>query len=421
VYVGQRRTVAPPTSCTVVADTWPGWLLVLPSHGFRCSHLLVPDLSAPWLPFLLQLHPDCRVSALSLELSLASTHYAFGQGTTFAAEVLQRSAFPVWFFSADTGWSGPPTFGFRLFHPDYGGVLSGEWEFWSSSEQPSRLPSAPSKEGRTLSHIVDPATRVARYTPCAPPLPSDTVPGVSVRWLEADAETLDGRGLLPSKEVFCRVRCPCVFSPTRWVIRPLTLKEVLGVYDLSEGLLSCLTGVEPPPFVDSAPGRLLGAVLGLLDHPGRPLVQIGQEKKRDRINLGQEGTMEEAPSWPSVPGTMWTGTSESTTKADDAKAHTTLWDLRVLGRTKPDRCQYTQFEARFGFSCLDAIRNFLLRAWRRKVFKSLCQYLAETRGSADTTRCREVGRDALCKAAQATWWDWTGGSTPFFWRWPPYA
>jgi hypothetical protein len=33
----------------------------------------------------------------------------------------------------------------------------------------------------------------------------------------------------------------------------------------------------------------------------------------------------------------------------------------------------------------------------------------------------EVGRDAILKATQATWWDWTGGSIPFFWRWPPYA
>jgi len=36
-------------------------------------------------------------------------------------------------------------------------------------------------------------------------------------------------------------------------------------------------------------------------------------------------------------------------------------------------------------------------------------------------RDREVGVDALRKAAQATWWEWPGGSTPFFWRWPPYA
>jgi hypothetical protein len=36
-------------------------------------------------------------------------------------------------------------------------------------------------------------------------------------------------------------------------------------------------------------------------------------------------------------------------------------------------------------------------------------------------RDREVGADALDKASQATWWEWAGGSTLFFWRWPPYA
>jgi hypothetical protein len=75
--------------------------------------------------------------------------------------------------------------------------------------------------------------------------------------------------------------------------------------------------------------------------------------------------------------------------------------------------------------CLETGREagallWLLSRWRRLVCRSLLAYLAEIRDSA-VPRDWEVGRDALYKAAQATWWEWPGGSTPFFWRWPPYA
>jgi hypothetical protein len=30
----------------------------------------------------------------------------------------------------------------------------------------------------------------------------------------------------------------------------------------------------------------------------------------------------------------------------------------------------------------------------------------------------KVGRDCLVRVADYTWWNWDGGSTPFFWRWP---
>lgn len=33
----------------------------------------------------------------------------------------------------------------------------------------------------------------------------------------------------------------------------------------------------------------------------------------------------------------------------------------------------------------------------------------------------EVGADALERAVSANWWEWTHGSTLFFWRWPRYC
>jgi hypothetical protein len=32
----------------------------------------------------------------------------------------------------------------------------------------------------------------------------------------------------------------------------------------------------------------------------------------------------------------------------------------------------------------------------------------------------EIGRDCIIKVGDADWWEWRGGSTLFYWRWPPY-
>ena len=37
---------------------------------------------------------------------------------------------------------------------------------------------------------------------------------------------------------------------------------------------------------------------------------------------------------------------------------------------------------------------------------------------ADLFADKEVGRDAIARAANSTWWDWDAGSTLYFWRWP---
>ena len=48
----------------------------------------------------------------------------------------------------------------------------------------------------------------------------------------------------------------------------------------------------------------------------------------------------------------------------------------------------------------------------RSYYKELWKWLR----SADIEDV-EAGRDCLCWVSDATWWDWAGGSRPFFWRW----
>jgi hypothetical protein len=73
----------------------------------------------------------------------------------------------------------------------------------------------------------------------------------------------------------------------------------------------------------------------------------------------------------------------------------------------------------------NTLQEGLLRCWRRRVHRSLMQYLVTSYGirwkddpSAELDI--ELGRDCIRKAGDADWWEWRGGSTLFYWSWPPY-
>ena len=81
----------------------------------------------------------------------------------------------------------------------------------------------------------------------------------------------------------------------------------------------------------------------------------------------------------------------------------------------------------------DKIYNFL-RHCSRRIFashaeESFTTYLEETYSASDLTdpntaneellKDREAGEDAILRVKRASFWEWTDGSTPFFWRWQP--
>jgi hypothetical protein len=130
-------------------------------------------------------------------------------------------------------------------------------------------------------------------------------------------------------------------------------------------------------------------------------------------------------NWPTSESTRWKGVSESTTKGDDAEAHTDIWDCRIWQLTH-DTTRRQTHHARYHRSPIDSIRAWALRKWNRLVSLGLIQHLQCTYGPSwqhnpKAQRDIQVGRDCLHRATQATWWDWSLASTPFFWRWPVYA
>ena len=106
------------------------------------------------------------------------------------------------------------------------------------------------------------------------------------------------------------------------------------------------------------------------------------------------------------------------TKSDDAKIPTYLWDDRVcrllsVGRND-DRDRIV--------SALNSIRKGALRYWKRSVSVDFWGWWSSQSFADDEEDLRErtiqAGLSAMAHASMASWWDWDGGSSPFFWRMP---
>jgi hypothetical protein len=292
----------------------------------------------------------------------------------------------------------------QLCHLAHGGVIDNSWTFASNqlSLLPSTKPDAGAYIPRRLCHIIDKTRRVAFCR--AVPQPSRG---------RHEAQYLDWQGVLPKEGMEeALILCPLVYSPTGWVIRRLSVGELMAACDVSETLLPVIpdSALHPTllPFLNSAPSRLLCRVLDTM------IKQVHLENHPAKPQL--------TPKWPGSPGLTWLGTSAPTTRADDAEAPKAVWNMRVL-QIPHSTDLYNSFEQRFAIDPLDCLRHLLLCIWRRRVLSSLCQYLVKEYGekwasSSQAVRDREVGRDCLYRASHASWWEWCLGSTPFFWRWP---
>ena len=110
------------------------------------------------------------------------------------------------------------------------------------------------------------------------------------------------------------------------------------------------------------------------------------------------------------------------TKNDDAAVPTQLWNDRVaflLGYT-----DYDLFATKYGKQ-LAVLRRTLHRCWCRLVYRSFFRWWKQQHHHIRETcpaSCQllwEAGIQALSQASMSTFWEWSNGSAPFYWRWPP--
>ena len=305
-----------------------------------------------------------------------------------------------------------------LSHQDLGGVTNGVFRvFWArrcSTTHDVTFPDQAASRSR-LSHILD---VVAPGSRCPIPLDEGTPLGQ------------DRNGLLHWGRRMQAIEAPTVFSKTHWVKRKLTLKELCSVLDLP-----LIKGTEHDTKLWIAKLTLPGKVraraveavriwfaptLNAIKRVGVPLaVQTSTKKPRLSPFAKHEAThaLDEEGTRTALVGDTVTIKS---TKADDARVPTHLWDDRALSLTNPNGVSREKAVA-----SLNTLRDkFLLQVWRRMIgcdFRKWMHKMDDAdwwQNPAERIRTLLAGGKALFYASQATWWEWEGGSFPFFWRWP---
>jgi hypothetical protein len=70
------------------------------------------------------------------------------------------------------------------------------------------------------------------------------------------------------------------------------------------------------------------------------------------------------------------------------------------------------------------IRLFALRWWWRHTLKDFLTWFRSKYPIDHRTReylkDLNAGRECIKRCCDASWWDWSGGSRPLFWRWPQF-
>ena len=184
---------------------------------------------------------------------------------------------------------------------------------------------------------------------------------------------------------------------------------------------------------------------------------LDEESKSDLFPVTNECTKE-------VEHTNKTGTRERAACNDDDKAVPEDWDIWTVNNFKQENIKPIvctgSYKDNLHRPFFESLRNLMIRKYRRNVLKSLLGYLKDEyyKGKTFTDKTNvtkdrtlsitlpewvkhrkpqerlkkrskltefwkdlEIGRDAVGRAANSTWWNWDAGSTLFFWRWPSWS
>mmetsp|Transcript_15422 Transcript_15422/g.21971 ORF Transcript_15422/g.21971 Transcript_15422/m.21971 type:complete len:400 (+) Transcript_15422:439-1638(+) len=273
-----------------------------------------------------------------------------------------------------------------------------------------------------------------------------------------------GCGWLPGGRRDVQVVTPNAFSQTKWCRRKLMCEdEWLQVLDFPVGVMKALREEEKERMVkDSAisPLKALSVVCREVHKSiaessttasAGVVVEANQAKGKVMVDAmaaviakSMEGEAESRPEKES-------DRMAKATKSDDAEVPEYLWDDRLLeglGMIKTAKV----------LAALNSLRSLFLCWWKRKVTRSFLVWWLAQRYNGDNTvpstrlvrfdheasrfvwmakglkqyramrnqrrvvdpSLAEDAADAIRRSSNSSWWEWTEGSFPFFWRWPAW-
>ncbi len=334
-------------------------------------------------------------------------------------------------------------------HHECGGVTDEEIQvhvYNRDGEECWGLVSLPAAGKRDLSSILDPRAR--HGVPCNPPSVVQLRFPAIVRL--AGRSTYHGGGWLPGSKRDLNVITSNGFSPTNWCKRKLSNDEWLQVMDFPLALAKTFTDKEKADLAKDTAILPLKIVGSICQHfcfvPGQEKFNQGAE-----MDAGQAGALDLVQSGEGTKSKDLVDRMAKATKDDDADVPEYLWDDRLFRMLNMEKTSE-------GLKSLRVLRAAVLCIWKRLVTRSYIRWckaeynkgqhrvggdrvvrynrdrrryewtakgLKQYRSSRNQVRAEErlsneVARDALRRGSESSWWEWTEGSTPFFWRWPAW-
>jgi hypothetical protein len=287
-------------------------------------------------------------------------------------------------------------------HSSQGGITVGRWVCGTSF---AFLDSPTSNFGqRRLRHVLSPMERGKPHPPPSNPEESYLTPFLSESYLHPGS-------LISPLDLRKPVLNPTVFSPTGWVSRFLSTKELARCYDLPTGVIDSIpdtslqrTKLSTIPFLNAAPSRVL---MGFLIHV-LSFIPLAPSHSQERVLdldpmrpqpcLVSPGLDESCTAL--VPMSLATRTTNSggnlphdnnlgrtkAAKNDDAEIPYAYWDNEVWDPWLHSEVTLQRVEtyiARYGATPLTSLRQILIVYWRRNVWRSFRQYMHTTYGWYD--------------------------------------
>ena len=448
VGIGVRRIQADSSSQVVIFSLHvPSWILVAKSLGLGSISLYCED-EAAWFRRSLCLEVEENFNLASINSSSwidkDQRIFLIQGNATFCSKIgdlispmLKVSDRVLWVSSCSTrkdnamlNYTFPTNYKFwetySIRHSDVGGVTcnrhrlgwSTQGDLYGDSKGFKLLKDSVT---RTLAAVTK--TMEAGF-PCVGPTEDPNLQGCLSLDSHVYANQLSGT-----------FRTPFQLSRTKWVKRKLTPGEIGAALDLPVGSIKAFSlACQLSPRYISQLQELVP--LKLIQSFGTQFFKVCQ---LDSVKAGHPIELWK-PKYLEDPGEHeeLDVSHEKAVKRDDAEVDTSVWNLKAV--KIPTSCPSwllkpkswlvigSTFDPTTHGRLFDGLRSLILRRFKRNVYKSFRSYIASTysaeelmlRSSIELRTDLEVGRDAISRAMDSSFWTWNRGSTIFFWRWNSY-
>ena len=419
----------------VVAKGWPSWAVVADSSGLKLEVVVLLEMT--WWEWVKTHSPGVVVIMYDEFVADKGNQY---QADVVVSDIDLPGACRLWERvrkiyigrrSVRHFNSIPSSFSFQKLKIDHvkgGGASNGTWGLflYVKSGFIWSIDWLPRVAYRDLSGIIN--STAGHGLSCPAPL---KIASKQPRMVELRPKVYHGAGLFPFKERSAHYIVPSVFTNTRWCRRRLTAEETLLSLDIGESIIAGLKSHQKATLCNDTwfiPSKttlqiLQGASRMLMGVAGRSV--LDEVSARPEVSLGGCTGVNPAISHPvdTEPSRALTQSTadrqertRKATKADDAEVPVYLWNDRIIKNA-------SELQAK----ALDSFRKFCFRWWRKNICREFMGWYEKKHGrppamdsgmTDEAKKDLDAGRDCLTRCMNSTFWEWSAGSRPHFWRWP---